>query len=68
MNKHVIISKHIEENCSGRSNQHILEDVLEAFIGALYLDCGDYNIIREFVFNLIVPKNRLYSIVKGTFV
>ena len=53
MNKHVIISKHIEENCSGRSNQHILEDVLEAFIGALYLDCGDYTIIREFIFNLI---------------
>ena len=53
MNKHVIISKHIEENCSGRSNQHILEDVLEAFIGALYLDCENYNIIRDFIFNLI---------------
>jgi len=53
MNKHVIISKHIEENCSGRSNQHILEDVLEAFIGALYLDCEDYTIIRDFIFNLI---------------
>lgn len=53
MNKHLIISKHIEDNCDGRSNQHILEDVLEAFIGALYMDCQDYNVIQEFVFNLI---------------
>ena len=53
MNKHLIISKHIEEKCDGRNNQHILEDVLEAFIGALYLDTGDYKVIQEFVFNLI---------------
>lgn len=53
MNKHLIISKHIQDNCDGRNNQHILEDVLEAFIGALYLDCGNYNIIQEFIFNLI---------------
>ena len=53
LNKHLIISKHIEENCSGRDNQHILEDVLEAFIGALYLDTQDYTVIQEFVFNLI---------------
>ena len=25
MNLHLIISKHIEENCAGRDNQHILE-------------------------------------------
>jgi ribonuclease III len=53
LNKHLIISKHIEENCSGRENQHILEDVLEAFIGALYLDTQDYKVIQEFIFNLI---------------
>lgn len=53
MNKHLIISKHIEDNCDGRSNQHILEDVLEAFIGALYMDCKDFKIIQAFVFNLI---------------
>lgn len=53
LNKHLIISKHIEENCSGRTNQHILEDVLEAFIGALYMDCKDYQLIQTFVFNLI---------------
>ena len=53
MNPHLIISKHIEDNCSGRENQHILEDVLEAFIGALYLDTHDYQVIQTFVFNLI---------------
>ena len=53
LNKFLIISKHIEDNCSGRDNQHILEDVLEAFIGALYLDTHDYNIIQTFIFNLI---------------
>jgi ribonuclease-3 len=53
LNKFMIISKHIEDNCSGRENQHILEDVLEAFIGALYLDCEDYQVIQEFIFNLI---------------
>ena len=53
MSPYLIISKHIEENCSGRQNQHILEDVLEAFIGALYLDSGDYILIQRFVVNLI---------------
>lgn len=53
MNQYLIISKHIEEKCDGRNNQHILEDVLEAFIGALYLDTRDYTIIQEFVFQLI---------------
>jgi ribonuclease-3 len=50
--KYIIISKHIEENCSGRQNQNILEDILEAFIGALYLDKG-YQITEEFIINLI---------------
>ncbi len=47
MNRHLIISKHIQDNCDGRNNQHILEDVLEAFIGALYLDTHDYKIIQN---------------------
>ena len=53
MNKHLIISKHIEDNCSGRNNQHILEDVFEAFIGAMYMDCNDYQVIQTFVINVI---------------
>jgi len=49
----MIISKHIEENCSGRENEHILEDIYEAFIGALYLDSQDYSIVEKFVISSI---------------
>ena len=48
----VVISKHIEDNCDGRNNKNILEDVFEAFIGALYLDKGDVNLIDTFLINI----------------
>lgn len=53
--KHLVISKHIEENCNGRNNLHILEDAFEAFIGAMYVDFGvnneatGYGICRRFI-------------------
>jgi ribonuclease-3 len=53
--KHLVISKHIEENCNGRNNLHILEDSFEAFIGAMYVDFGEnneatgYGICRKFL-------------------
>tara|TARA_Y100000590_G_scaffold347413_1_gene397980 strand:+ start:1551 stop:2360 length:810 start_codon:yes stop_codon:yes gene_type:complete len=53
LNKFMIISKHIEDNCSGRENQHILEDIYEAFIGALYLDSKDYSLIEKFIIQSI---------------
>jgi len=53
LNKHLIISRHIEENCDGRNNQHILEDSLESLIGALYLDTKDFTLVQEFVINII---------------
>lgn len=40
LNKHLVISKQIEKN-RGRSNKNILEDALEAFIGAIFLDNED---------------------------
>ena len=33
----IILSKHIDDNCGGRDNIHILEDVYEAFLGAFIL-------------------------------
>ena len=48
----LIISKHIEENCSGRENDNILEDVFESFIGAIYLDSG-YMKAKEFIIQVI---------------
>jgi ribonuclease-3 len=52
LNKYIIISKHIQDNCSGRDNSNILEDVFEAFIGAIYLDKG-YSYAERFVINVI---------------
>ena len=46
LQKHIIISKHIEEKCSGRENTNILEDVFEAFVGAIYLD-NDYETTKD---------------------
>jgi ribonuclease III len=42
----VIISRHVEDKCDGRNSENILEDVFEAFFGALFLD-----------FNEIVPED-----------
>lgn len=52
-NKFIIISKHIEDNCNGRENEHILEDVFESFIGALFLDSKDNKLIEKFIINCI---------------
>jgi ribonuclease III len=38
LDKHVLISKHVEDMCEGRTNERILEDTFEAFIGALFED------------------------------
>lgn len=38
LDKHLLISKHVEDICEGRTNERILEDTFEAFVGALYED------------------------------
>jgi len=38
LNKYIIMSLYTEKKCNGRNNSKILEDVFEAFIGALFLD------------------------------
>uniref|UniRef100_A0A6C0L1Q6 RNase III domain-containing protein n=1 Tax=viral metagenome TaxID=1070528 RepID=A0A6C0L1Q6_9ZZZZ len=50
--KYLIISNHIEEKCSGRENSNILEDVFEAFIGALFLD-HNYQVAEDFIIRVI---------------
>lgn len=52
LSRYLIISKHIEDNCSGRENKNILEDVLESFIGSMYLDKG-YEYVKTFIINMI---------------
>jgi len=52
-NKYLVISNHLEVNCNGRNNKNILEDTLEAFICAIYLDTQDYNLLEHFIITLI---------------
>ena len=52
-NKFLIISNHLEVNCNGRENKNILEDTLEAFICAIYLDQNNYRLLETFIINLI---------------
>ena len=46
-----IMSRHIEDKCKGRTSTHILEDIFEAFIGAMFLDFNEidnYNLLDNF--------------------
>ena len=48
----LIISDHIEKNCSGRDNFKILKNVFESFIAAVFLD-NDYYIANNFIIQVI---------------
>ena len=53
LQKYVVISKHIEDNCEGRENNNILEDIFEALIGAIYLDTKNYSMVEKFIIHVI---------------
>lgn len=62
LNDFYIISKHNEDICNGRTNIKKLGDILESFIGALWID-SEYNfqIVYNFIISLIekhidIPK------------
>ena len=52
LNGLVLLSKYVEES-DGRNSIRILEDIFEAFLGALYLDTQDYVIVKRFVICVI---------------
>ena len=62
LDKFYIISRHNEDVCNGRLNMKKLGDILEAFIGALWLECGnDFQVVSSFIISLIemyinIPK------------
>jgi len=62
LNTFYVISKHNEDACNGRHNSKKLGDILEAFIGALWIDCQyNFQIVYAFVISLIekyidIPK------------
>jgi ribonuclease-3 len=62
LNKFYVISKHNEDICNGRENVNKLGDILEAFIGALWVDSSmNFQTVYTFVCALIekyidIPK------------
>lgn len=46
LNNHLLISKHVEDLCNGRTNERILEDTFEAFVGAIFEDVYQNNLER----------------------
>jgi len=71
LDKFYIISRHNEDVCKGRTNLKKLGDILEAFLGALWIDCNyDFQVISAFIICLVekyinIPKllmnNRNYK-------
>jgi ribonuclease-3 len=71
LDKFYIISRHNEDICNGRTNAKKLGDILEAFIGALWIDSSyDFKVVNRFIIGLIeqyinIPKilmnNRNYK-------
>lgn len=51
--EYMIISKYIDDDCDGRNNLNILEDIFEAFIGAIYLDTNNYTNAEIFILKVI---------------
>lgn len=58
-NKFAIISKQVEE-ANGRNNYKIMEDIFEAFIGALYID---FQTLKD---NVILPEHLPVSALSGS--
>jgi ribonuclease III len=62
LDRFYIISRHNEEVCNGRQNTKKLGDILEAFIGALWIDSKyDFKVVYTFIIGLVekyvnVPK------------
>ena len=71
LDKFYIISRHNEEVCEGRTNVKRLGDILEAFVGALWLDSSNnFQVVSSFIVSIIetyinIPKlllnNRNYK-------
>ena len=66
LNKFAIISKQVEES-NGRNNYKIMEDIFEAFIGALYLDfqTDDDDVILPKHINIMPSTGAGYYIVES---
>lgn len=57
LDTYILLSRHAEETNTRTTNDHVLEDVFEAFIGALYSDgedtCNNFMCCRSLVIKLV---------------
>jgi len=53
LDKYYIISRHNEDICDGRTNSKKLGDILEAFIGALWLQSCNFDTVYSFIICLV---------------
>lgn len=59
-----VISRHVEDACAGRGNLEKLGDVLEAFLAAVWEDCGrDFGIFHTFVSSLIEKHLKITQLI-----
>lgn len=77
LNKFIIMSRHIEDKCNGRNSMKILEDIFEAFIGAIFLDFNEtifentdfysgmgFHICEKLIINIIEEKVDFSELIK----
>lgn len=62
LNKYIVLSNQIDKN-NGRTHRDITEDVLEAFIGAIYQNYG-FDIAKEWIVNVVENHVRLPTLIK----
>jgi len=69
LNKFYVISRHNEDSAAiaGRSNTKKLGDIFEAFLGALWTDCGNrFNVVYPFVVTVMETYLDIEEIVSAT--
>ena len=57
LGKLMLISRTLEEKENARNKDNILEDIFEAFIGAIYIDFCSFDICYKFLINLIEDEH-----------
>lgn len=79
--EYILMARFIEDKCGGRKSVKILEDVFEAFLGALYLDFNEdtdiegysfysgigFHICEKFIINLIESKVDFTDLIKNDY-
>jgi ribonuclease III len=78
--EYILMSRFVEDKCSGRKSVKILEDVFESFIGALYLDFNEteiknydfysgigFHVCEKFLINLIESKVDFSDLIKNDY-